>query len=238
MVIMRKSSNTEIQGLTEKTAEVFDPISRLKCIKGLYLTGGTGLSLQINHRLSEDLDFELLGIRRERPQLDFAGIIAEVQEMFSDARPEILGDDQFLIFVNGGNVKLSFYRPENPVKTIHDGFVYNNLKTPSLQELLGMKVFTICVRNKFRDYYDIYCLLKEGFLLGDAISYASFLSRHSIKSKTMLSRLLAPQLFVKEKDFSKMAPKFDVTPEQIRDLIVDCITNEKFAKKSFLSYEK
>jgi hypothetical protein len=39
------------------------------------------------------------------------------------------------------------------------GLQFNNLKAPVLQELLGMKVFALCVRTVFRDYYDIYCLL-------------------------------------------------------------------------------
>ena len=47
-------------------------------------------------------------------------------------------------------------------KTMKIGWRYNNLKTPTLQELLGMKLFALCVRTVFRDYYDIYCLLEAG----------------------------------------------------------------------------
>ncbi len=73
----------------------------------------------MDHRLSEDLDFELIGLRKERPALDFGAIIGEIKAMFPDAREEILGDDHFLIFINAGKVKQSFYRPENPVKTMY-----------------------------------------------------------------------------------------------------------------------
>ena len=62
---------------------------------------------------------------------------------------------------------------------MHIGLRFNNLKTPDLQELLGMKVYTLCVRTVFRDYYDIYCLLEEGCRLEEAIRYASHLSRLS-----------------------------------------------------------
>ena len=86
-----------------------------------------------------------------------------LKEQYPDARTlVILCDDHFLIFINAGKVKLSFYRPENPVKTMKIGWRYNNLKTPTLQELLGMKLFALCVRTVFRDYYDIYCLLEAG----------------------------------------------------------------------------
>jgi len=208
-----------IPGLTPATREVFDQVSRLNCIKDLFLCGGTGQSLQIGHRLSEDLDFELLGLRKERPMLDFGAIIDEIKSIFQDAKEEILGDDHFMVFINQGKVKLSFYRPRNPVKTMKVGWQCNNIKAPTLQELLGMKMYTICLRTVFRDYYDIYCLLEEGCNLDEAISYASYLFRHTIRSKTMYSRLLSPQLFRKDDDFLRMSPKFDVSAEDIRDRV-------------------
>ena len=67
-----------IIGLTPSTQEVFEQVSLLDCIKDLFLCGGTGQSLQLGHRLSEDLDFELLGLRKDRPDLDFGGIIREI----------------------------------------------------------------------------------------------------------------------------------------------------------------
>ncbi|MBQ9410630.1 MAG: nucleotidyl transferase AbiEii/AbiGii toxin family protein [Bacteroidales bacterium] len=210
---------TEIIGLTPATQEVFEQVSQLECIKDLFLCGGTGQSLQMNHRLSEDLDFELIGLRKERPTLDFGVVIGEIKAKFPDAREEILGDDHFLVFINDGKVKLSFYRPENPVKTMKTGWLHNNLKTPTLQELLGMKLYALCVRTVFRDYYDIYCLLNAGCDLDEAVSYASYLSRHTIRSKTMYTRLLSPQLFRKNEDFTRMSPCYDVSAEDIRDYI-------------------
>ncbi|MCR5560560.1 MAG: nucleotidyl transferase AbiEii/AbiGii toxin family protein [Bacteroidales bacterium] len=201
--------------MTQATLEVFEQVSKLDCIKGLFLCGGTGQSLQMDHRLSEDLDFELLGVRKDRPDLDFSTIINEMKQSFPDTRVEILGEDHFLVFVNGGKVKLSFYRPENPVQSLKTGWQYNNLKAPTLQELLGMKIYTICLRLLFRDYYDIYCLLEAGCDLDMGIAYASYLSRHTIRSKTMYSRMLSPHLFLKDNDFQKMSPKYDVSPEDI-----------------------
>lgn len=209
----------KLAGLTPATQEVFEKVSNLECIKGLFLCGGTAQALQMGHRLSEDLDFELLGLRKERPDLDFDGIIRELKTTFPEAKEEILGDDHFLVFLSGRRVKLSFYKPANPVKTLKTGWQYNNIKAPTLQELLGMKVYTICVRTVFRDYYDIYCLLEAGYNLDEAISYASHLSRHTIRSKSMYSKLLAPQLFPKDEEFLKMSPRYDVSAEDIRDRI-------------------
>jgi len=218
-------------GLTPSTKEVFETISKLECIKNLILCGGTGISIQLNHRLSEDLDFELIGTRKERPQLDFGGIIREIKAHFPDAKEELLGSDHFLVFINGGKVKLSFFRPGNPVKTMNIGLQHNNLRTPTLQDLLGMKVYALCVRSAFRDYYDIYSLLESGMKLEEAISYASYLSRHQIRSKTMYSRLLSPQLFPQGEDFISMSPKYNVSPQEIMDRIKQAIESENLAHK-------
>ena len=190
----------------------------MEVIKGLYLCGGTAQSLQMKHRKSEDLDFELLGLRKERPMLDFSAISTEVTCVFPDCRKEFLGKNQLQIFVNG-NVKLSFFRPENSVPELGKGFVYNNIVTPSLQELLGMKLFTIAVRSAFRDYYDIYSLLKEDYDLAKGVEYAGKFSRHTIHSKFIYSILLNENYFSKPEGFSLLEPKYDVSTADIAKFI-------------------
>ena len=205
-------------GLRQETIPVFEAVSQMEVIKGLYLCGGTAQSLQMKHRKSEDLDFELLGLRKERPMLDFSAISTEVTRVFPDCRKEFLGKNQLQIFVNG-NVKLSFFRPENSVPELRKGFVYNNIVTPSLQELLGMKLFTIAVRSAFRDYYDIYALLKEDYDLAKGVEYAGKFSRHTIHSKFIYSILLNENYFSKPEGFSLLEPKYDVSTTDIAKFI-------------------
>lgn len=211
------------RGLKSETVPVFEAVSQMEIIKGLYLCGGTAQSLQMMHRKSEDLDFELLGIRKDRPQLDFAAISAAVSAIYPDCRKEFLGRSQLQIFVNG-NVKLSFSRPENAVPELGKGFVYNNIVTPSLQELLGMKLFTIVVRSTFRDYYDIYALLKAGFDLEQGIVYAGRFSRHTIHSKTIYSILLNDNYFNKPAEFSLLDPIYDVSTTDIAEFVKQYIS--------------
>ena len=205
-------------GLRVETIPVFEVVSQMEAVKDLYLCGGTAQSLQMRHRKSEDLDFELLGIRKDRPMLDFSGISNEVSSVFPDCRKEFLGKNQLQVFVNG-NVKLSFFRPENSVPELGKGFIYNNIVTPSLQELLGMKLFTITVRSAFRDYYDIYALLKEGYNLAKGVDYAGRFSRHTIHSKFIYSILLNDNYFHKPAEFSLLEPKYDVSTTDIADFI-------------------
>lgn len=205
-------------GLRQETIPVFEAVSQMEVVKGLYLCGGTAQSLQMRHRKSEDLDFELLGLRKERPMLDFSAISKEVSSVFPNCRKEFLSKNQLQIFVNG-NVKLSFFRPENSVPEFGKGFVYNNIVTPSLQELLGMKMFTIAVRGAFRDYYDIYALLKDGYDLAKGVEYAGKFSRHTIHSKFIYSILLNENYFHKPEGFSLLEPKYDVSTKDIVEFI-------------------
>ena len=205
-------------GLRQETIPVFEAVSQMEVIKGLYLCGGTAQSLQMKHRKSEDLDFELLGLRKERPMLDFSAISTEVTRVFPDCKKEFFGKNQLQIFVNG-NVKLSFFRPENSVPELGKGFVYNNIVTPSLQELLGMKLFTIAVRSAFRDYYDIYALLKQDYDLAKGVEYAGKFSRHTIHSKFIYSILLNENYFSKPESFSLLEPKYDVSTADIAKFI-------------------
>lgn len=214
------------KSLTSNTLEIFERVSSLECIKGLYLCGGTAQALMMQHRKSEDLDFELIGTRKERPALEAGKIINEISETFPGARREILGDDHFEMYVDG-NVKLSFFRPRYPVPSLNTGFTHNNIVTPDLQELLGMKVFTTTVRSKFRDYYDIYSLLKEGLSLEKAVLYACKFSRFMVKSKTLYTNLLTPSLYSYEENFSLLSPKYDVKAVDIRDYISETIVKEK-----------
>lgn len=214
-----------INGLTAETRNVFEQVSNLECIKNLYLCGGTAISLQLLHRKSEDLDFEQLVTFGEKKDLDVSGICSELQIKFPNLRREILGYDHFLIYLEN-NVKLSFFRPANRVPVLNKGFVHNNLKTVSKQDLLGMKLFTICVRNVFRDYYDIYSLLKDGCSLKDGIEYACNFSRHKIHSKQILSSLQMPSLFVADSSFKQLEPVYNVDGNSISEFIKDVIIKE------------
>lgn len=218
------------QGLRPETIPVFEAVSQMEIVKGLYLCGGTAQSLQMLHRKSEDLDFELLGTRKDRPQLDFAAISNAVSDVYPNCRNEFLGRNQLQIFVND-NVKLSFFRPENPVPELGKGFAYNNIVTPSLQELLGMKLFTIAVRSAFRDYYDIYALLRAGYDLEHGVAYAGRFSRHEIHSKTIYGILLNDNYFRKPADFSLLEPKYDVSTADIAEYIKHYISEKNIKIK-------
>ena len=46
-----------MKGIARHTEAIIGPVSRLDCLNGWVLAGGTALAVQLGHRLSEDLDF-------------------------------------------------------------------------------------------------------------------------------------------------------------------------------------
>ena len=214
------------KSLTENTINVFEEVSKLECIKDLYMCGGTAQALQMQHRKSEDLDFELISTKKNNGSLDLGRIISEVKSKFPKAKTEILGENHLQMFI-GDNVKLSFFKPQNPVPYINVGYQYNNIKAPNLQDLLGMKVFTTSVRLKYRDYYDIFSLVLEDYNLSEAVRYACKFSRHEIKSKEFYTNLTTSSLYEPDVNFKLLDAKHQVDPIQIQEVIKQKIIKEK-----------
>lgn len=213
------------KALTENTAKVFELISKFECIKGLYLCGGTAQALLLHHRKSEDLDFELLGSRKERGKLNTNEIVSQIMRVFPNSVFSPLGEDHFEMMLPE-KVKLSFFRPGNNVPYLNTGFTFNNIVTPSIQELLGMKLYVLTQRIAFRDYYDIYSALKAGCSLHDGIRYACDFSKHSVHTKDILSRLMSSWMFVPDQKFSLLDPVYNVSSDEILLFIKETMTKE------------
>ena len=226
------------EGLTLNTLEVFEKISKLECIKWFHLCGGTGIALQLNHRYSEDLDFEMLTVQGKKEQsksLNHDQIVAELKSLFDDFKMgKVVTADHFDCLV-GDHVKLSFYKPQNKVPVLNEVCIINNLKTVSPQDALGMKLYVITQRSKFRDYYDIYSLLKDGCSLSEGIQYALKFSRYNISSKNIVSKLMSDGVYVKTNkeghfEFDELKSKYHVDASQIRDYIEEKLRQVQIKK--------
>ena len=95
-----------------------------------------------------------------------------------------------------------------------------------------MKLFTISVRSAFRDYYDIYALLKAGYDLEQGVAYAGRFSRHTVHSKTLYSILLNDHYFNKPDNFSLLDPIYDVSSNDIAEFVKRYITDRNMKIKA------
>ena len=68
-----------MKGLAPHTQRIFEAVAALECIKPYVLVGGTALSLQIDTRQSEDLDFmKWRTSKTEQPEVDWYHIEKEL----------------------------------------------------------------------------------------------------------------------------------------------------------------
>lgn len=208
-----------MNGLAPQTSEVFERITSLECIKPFVLVGGTALSLQLNKRQSEDLDFMCWKkSAKDKPEVPISSIKREIESVANIDSMEI-GGFNFVSFVVEG-VKLSFYAaPRKRIPSMQVIPFKNNLQLADIKSIGAMKMEAMLRRSKFRDYYDIYSVLHEGVDIQEMIEMALEHSGHLLKRKNLLAMLCDGERFRKDKVFIQLHPVYDVTPYDIQEYI-------------------
>lgn len=212
-----------MDGLAKHTAKIFESISRLECIKSYVLVGGTALSLQLNTRLSEDLDFmSWRKSRNEKREVDWPNIKKELEKIGTVEKCDILDLDHVEFIVD--SVKLSFYANPNysPLKKIIP--FKNNLSIADKTAIGAMKMEVMLRRSKFRDYYDIYSLLEAGEDINEMICLALKYSGHKLKSKNLIAMLTRGDRFDKDRYFETLQPIYTISSSDIEQRIKQALT--------------
>lgn len=207
------------QGLTTNIEAIIEQVAQLECIKPYILCGGTALAIQIGHRKSEDLDFMMWRISKtEKPEVNWNAIERELKEKIGEIENfNMLGFDQVEFVVKG--VKFSFFVSDNLSPVTAPTEYLGNIRLADIESIMAMKMEVMLRRMKFRDYYDIYCMLQEGYSIHNGIEKALNLSRHRLSSKNIIAMLLGGH-FIPDNNFATLEPKYDVTKEQIREYIM------------------
>ena len=116
-------------------------------------------------------------------------------------------------------VKFSFFVSDNysPVSSPVD--YLGNIRLADIESIMAMKMEVMLRRMKFRDYYDIYCILQEGYSIQKGMDKALNLSRHRLSSKNIITMLLGGR-FIPDDNFLALEPKYKLTKEEIREYIL------------------
>lgn len=207
-----------MKGVTEKTLPVLKSLSELESIKPYTLVGGTALAIQLGTRESEDLDFMTWRKNKtERREVDWPEIKKALQAIGQIEKFELLDLDHVEFILNG--VKLSFYANPNYSPLDKSIPFLNNISLADPISIGAMKIEVLLRRSKFRDYYDLYSLIKAGYDLNIMIEKALKYSGHRLKSKNVLSLLTASDRFIIDESFKTLNPIYDITPKEIEDEI-------------------
>ena len=127
-----------------------------------YLVGGTAIALYMGHRRSIDFDLFKKAQLKRKKNLDV------IQASGFPYQVVFNTDGQMNLVVNG--VKLTFFQYEFDIKPVtnFEGIV----KLPSLLDLAAMKAYALGRRSKWKDYVDLYFLLKGHFSIDEISSRA------------------------------------------------------------------
>ncbi len=138
-----------LEAITSETKKILE---RLKVFPEFYLAGGTGLALQIGHRIS--VDFDLFS---EKPLA--SNLLSKIEKEFEGFNIEIIENQPRQLNVIINDVNLSFIEYPFLIKYIKDKDLEINIAP--ITEIAAMKAYAIGRRTTLKDYIDLYFIIKD-----------------------------------------------------------------------------
>ncbi len=196
----------ELNNLLPDTRSVIEKLASLPLLQNFTFVGGSALTVYFRHRYSEDID--LFTWHNELNSIEIEQTLQ--QSGYTQVRITDLSARQADFVVEG--VKVSFFANGwNELQNRTN--IADNLYIATLETLAVMKVNTLFMRAKFRDYYDLYVLSLNGF------SVAKLYELAGEKMKNLDTSLFQKALvFTKDIDDESIAhlqPQYQITLKQI-----------------------
>ncbi len=143
-------TDLHLESLDEERLKIF---KQLRSFSNMgVLAGGTAIALQIGHRKSYDFD-----IFTYKPLEN--GLFRKLKSVFGNKVIKThLSELQLNVSVPG-NIKVTFYY--DGYSSDRDTIKTGSIDLLSLQDLASNKALTLNGRGKWRDYVDLYFLIKE-----------------------------------------------------------------------------
>ena len=112
------------------------------------------------------------------------------------------------------------------IQEIVNGFSWT-VVIADMESIGAMKMETMLRRAKFRDYYDIYSILKEGGDLNKMILAVWQHSDHKLRTRGLFNMLTTGKIFIREKGFEELQPVYHVTAIDIQEYIKNMLLESK-----------
>lgn len=197
--------------LNDKQIELLPLVGEFK--REYYLVGGTAIALYLGHRRSIDFDlFKFASLNRKK----------NLEKVQSSGFPSIVTwnvTDQMNLVVNEVKVTFSQYPFQIKANKVFD----NIIRLPELLDLAAMKAYALGRRSKWKDYVDLYFLLKKKFTF-DEISQRAV----SIYGDLFSDKLFRSQLsYFEDVDYSEEVDYIiadSPSDEEIKQYLIDVST--------------
>jgi hypothetical protein len=197
--------------LSEKQQELLPLIRQFN--REYYLAGGTAVALYIGHRRSIDYDlFKFSSVNHKK----------NIDKIAGSRRPyEVTWRETGQMNVTLGEVKLTFL--EYPFQIAAARKFEDIIKIPELIDLAAMKAYALGRRSKWKDYVDLYFILKNYFSIGQISTRAI-----EIFDQLFSEKLFRTQLnYFEDIDYSEQVEY--VLPEVPEDEIRSWLTEASLA---------
>lgn len=137
--------------LIPNSKKYLEILGRSGLLSNAYLAGGTGLALQLGHRISEDLDFFTTIDFTPR---NFSSELSKIFKFQEDrtSKGTLIGS------ING--IRFSIFNYDYPL--IYPPVEYLSLKIADIRDIAAMKIDTIGSRGMKRDFIDLYYICRSG----------------------------------------------------------------------------
>ena len=194
--------------LTDKTQLVFNSLAEHDIISEFTFVGGSAISYYLQHRLSEDLDF--FTWHKLLPDQ----VSTLIKELSKNHKTEVVNStSEYLdIFIDG--IKVTFFANDWDVLKTNRNSIINNIYAGDLKLLCAMKVNTLSLRAKFRDYYDLFVINKEKFSLKDMFNYSAFYLPGI--TKKVFGMQLTYIEDIEDENIEHLAPKYNISIKEIK----------------------
>ena len=163
--------------LNDKQIELLPLVGEFK--REYYLVGGTAIALYLGHRRSIDFDlFKYASLNRKKN-------IEKIRSFGYE--PLIVWNvtDQMNLVIN--DVKLTFF--QYPFLIQANNVFEERIRIPHLLDLAAMKAYALGRRSKWKDYVDLYFLLKEKYTLETISQRANEIYGNLFSDKLFRSQL-------------------------------------------------
>jgi hypothetical protein len=174
-----------------------------------YLAGGTAVALHIGHRRSVDFDlFKLNNIRHKN-------ILNKIEKnSFSYLVTRRVTEQ---LNVNIHNVKFTFFEYPFDIKASCE--FEDWIKLPSLLDLSSMKAYALGRRSKWKDYIDLYFIIRDNYSLVQIIQNAQSIYGQLFSEKSFRAQIS----YFKDIDYSEPVEYLVPVPSgaEIKDYLIE-----------------
>jgi len=178
--------------------------------KDFGLVGGTAIALYLGHRRS--IDFDLFSLK----EIDNLKIQRKIVKSKKIQTVFINSKDEYTILVDGIKLTFLYY----PFKIDFNNKLDDIIFLPDLETLAALKAYALGRRSKWKDYVDLYFILKSGVSLNKIIKKAENIFENNFNEKIFRTQLS----YFNDIDYSEQVDYlrgFKVSDKKIKEELIN-----------------